>query len=152
MDKDELTLKATSPMMHERVQAAVRARIVAAGLEEVRSNPELWVTYHTDSQQEVEMNTTSFGYGYGAGWTWDSYYAWGPTTATTSVYTYTRGTLIVDLWDAKTNKLIFRGSATSVVPESPEKGAALIDKAVNKIGDKFRKMYARDEKAKSTSK
>ena len=63
----------------------------------------------------------------------------GPSTTTS--HTYERGTLIIDIWDAKTNKAIFRGTAEAVVKDKPEKEAKQIEKAVEKIGKKFDSMY-----------
>ena len=61
---------------------------------------------------------------------------WNETTVTT----FTEGTLVIDVWDAKSKKLIWRGAATAAVPRNPEKGGALIDKAVDKLGKKWDKM------------
>ena len=61
--------------------------------------------------------------------------------SSTQVYTYTRGTLIIDLWDPGTKKLVWRGSATAVVKENPKKSEKQIQKAVKKISRKWQKMY-----------
>jgi hypothetical protein len=146
-DESEASLKAVNPLMHDRVVTTIRTRLTQrGGLKEVQTNPDLYVTYHASAKEEVVLNTTSMGYGYGPGWYYDPY--WAAAGSTTTMSTYTRGTLIVDLWDAKTKTMVFRGSATDVLPDKPEKQEKLIDKSVNKIGDKFRGMYLEDQKAK----
>jgi hypothetical protein len=62
----------------------------------------------------------------------------------TTAHTYEQGTLIVDIWDAKDKKLIWRGTATAVVPEDPEKSAKLINKMLKKMIAKYDKMRKKD--------
>ncbi len=64
-------------------------------------------------------------------------------SSTTRAYTYTKGTLIIDIWDAKSEKLVWRGSATATVKENPEKAAKQIDNVVNKMVKKWGKMKAK---------
>jgi hypothetical protein len=46
-----------------------------------------------------------------------------PSLSTTTHSTNTRGTLIVNIWDAAKKELIWRGAAEAVVKEEPEKAA-----------------------------
>ena len=66
-------------------------------------------------------------------------------STTTTVSTYTQGTLIIDIWDAKTNKLLWRGSAEAVVPSNPGKQEALIYKAIDKMATRWDRMRQRRE-------
>ena len=61
-------------------------------------------------------------------------------TASTTVTTYQRGTLIIDVLDAREKKLIWRGTAEGIVPEKPEKEARKIEKAIDKIVSKWQRM------------
>jgi hypothetical protein len=142
----ETSLEESSPLMHSRIKNAIEYKLTQGGLIEAKENPDLWVTYHTNPREEVRFNTTTWGYGYGSGWNYHPYWGAGVGTATTSAYTYTRGTLIVDIWDAKEDKALFRGSAEAIVKEKPEKVARQIDKAVDKIAKKFRDMRAEQKK------
>jgi len=56
------------------------------------------------ASKRLVQAVVSNGFGYGAWWGGGSY--------TTSVHTYVQGTLIVDLYDAKTKKMVWRGTAT----------------------------------------
>ena len=67
-DTSEMSVADSSPLMHQRIVDAVQAKLVTDGLRKVTSNPDLYVTYHTDERQEMRLNTTHFGYGYGGGW------------------------------------------------------------------------------------
>jgi hypothetical protein len=142
-ESDATSMTDTSPLMHERVKSTLIAALKGGGLQMVGSDPDLYVTYHTQEKEEMQLNTTSFGYGYGGGWAWDPYWDWGPSmgSSTTTSYTYTRGTLIVDVWDAERRQLVWRGAAEAVVKEKPENAARQIEKAVDKMGKKWDKMY-----------
>jgi hypothetical protein len=50
-----------------------------------------------------------------------------------TVQTYTEGSLIVDLYDATTKKMVWRGVATATVSSKPEKNATKIDKSLMKM-------------------
>ena len=142
---DEASLAEESPLMHERVKSAIMSQLTSGGLTEDTSDPDLYVTYHTSSKEQVQFNTTHMGYGYGDGWGWDPYWdgygGIGMGSSTTTAHTYEVGTLIIDIWDAKTNNAVFRGSAEGVVKANPEKAAKQIEKAVAKIGKKFESMH-----------
>ena len=57
--------------------------------------------------------------------------------ATTTVETYTDGTIVVDLFDAKTKKLAWRGVATKEISNKPEKVSEQIEKAIEKVFKNF---------------
>jgi hypothetical protein len=141
----EPTLQAASPLMHSRIKNAIELELTKSGLVEDTEGPDLLVTYYTDSQQEVSFSTTSMGYGYGPGWGWDPYWGGSMSTATTTAHTYDRGTLVIDIWDTERKQAVFRGTASAIVPDKPQKAEQLIDRAVTKIAAKFRKMYAKEK-------
>ena len=59
---------------------------------------------------------------------------------------YQVGTLVVDIWDAKTEKLVWRGIAAGIViPENPAKLDKKIDKALKKMVDKWTKMKKKNQ-------
>ena len=58
-------------------------------------------------------------------------------TATTTESEYPVGTLVVDIFDARTKALLFRGTATDEISDKPEKNVKKIDKASNKMFKEF---------------
>jgi hypothetical protein len=140
----QTSLMDESPLMHSRIKNAIEYYITRTGRIEDKDNPDIYVTYHTNTDDEVSYDTNIYGYGYGPGWGLDPGWGGGVTTNTSTARTYEQGTLIVDIWDAKDKKLIWRGTATAVVPEDPEKGAKLINKVLKKMVDRFQKMKAKD--------
>jgi hypothetical protein len=143
----EATLSDESPFMHSRIKNAIEHYLtIEASLTEDTENPDLYVTYHTSSKEEVQFYTTSVGYGYGPGWGWSPYWGGGMSTSTTSATTYERGTLVIDIWDAKKREIVWRGSASGVVKENPQKAAKQIDSALKKMIKQYDKMRKQDLK------
>jgi hypothetical protein len=132
----ETSLEEVSPLMHSRLKNAIEDEFGKGGARQVDEDPDVYITYHTNSKEEVRYNTTHMGYGYGGGWYWGG----GLGSSTTTAYTYERGTLIIDIWDAKTKNMVWRGVITATVKANPEKNAKLIDKGVEKLSKKWQKM------------
>lgn len=140
----DTSLENINPFMHSRVVSSIEYRLTSSGLTEVASNPDVYVTYHTESTDKVRLQSDSFGYGFGGygmgGWGYYGYGAAGPVSTTTRVIEYEEGTLIVDVWDADTKTLVFRGAVTRVFSESPQKAEKQVDKAIDKMAQQARKL------------
>ncbi len=55
-------------------------------------------------------------------------------------YNYTEGTLIIDGYDSKEKKMVWRGTGTVTVKDNPEKRSKQIDKILHKLGSKWDKI------------
>ena len=141
--------------MHSRVNNSIEYHLTEGGLVEDTENPDVYVTYHTRTREEVQLHTSSMGYGYGGGWGWDPYWGgmggMGGGSSTTTSHTYERGSLIIDIWDAKKKEAIWRGTAEAVVKDNPQRAAKQIDKALIKIVKRFDKMRAQDMKKRQAA-
>jgi hypothetical protein len=137
-------LSTVSPLAHQHVIEKLRSTIVAGGrLTETKDNPDLYVTYHVTSKDETSISTSGYGYGYGPGWGGGYYWGGGGWMgSTTTVNTYTVGTLLFDVYDAKTKQAVWRGIASATVPSNPQKGIKKIDKAIEKLAAKWHQMQA----------
>ena len=58
-------------------------------------------------------------------------------TATTTTSEYTVGTLVVDIFDAKSKQLVFRGTAQDEISDKAEKNAKKLAKASDKMFKDF---------------
>jgi hypothetical protein len=96
-----------------RVKSAVVNDLTAKGLVESDSDPDLLVIYHVGTQDKVDITDYGYGYGYGR---WGGAYGAGGGIST---YNYTEGTLIIDIIDASTKQLAWRGTAKGVLEENP---------------------------------
>jgi hypothetical protein len=136
----------SNDLFHRRMVELITSQLQQGSLRMAESDPDLFVTYHTNEKDELALNTTSFGYGYPSSWHWSPYYygAWGGvSTSQTTAYTYTRGTLIIDIWDAREKKLVWRGSASGVIPDNPQKLDKQLRTTLEKMAKKWRKSYGK---------
>jgi hypothetical protein len=137
----ETSLEQSYPLIHSRLKNTIEQYLTRGGMIEDTKDPDLYVTYHTSSKTELNVDTTHFGYGYGPGWGWyRGYYGAGMGSSTTTVREYERGTLIVDIWDARKKELVWRGSASGIIPEDPNKVSGKLDKFVANMVKEWEKI------------
>jgi hypothetical protein len=120
---------ADNQLIDQRIVAALENQMKAEGFQKVDSTPQVYATYHVSTQDKKQFVTDSTGYGYGPGWRWGG----GMGTSTTRQIDYTVGTLVVDLWDASTKKLVWRGTASKTLEDDPSKSTKNINDAMAKI-------------------
>jgi hypothetical protein len=135
---------AKNQLMADRVSSMLKQKLVEGGLKEVTENPDIYVTYHYTSQENTTYNTTSMGYG-GYGGFYGGWGGWGMGgmgTSTTYATNYTEGTLIFDAYEPTDKKLVWRGTGTVTVKESPQKQVQQVDKILTKLGKKWKKILA----------
>lgn len=119
-----------SEIMLRRMYLAVDDELAAKGFDKTeRELADFLLAYHTGTQTRQQYDT----YGYGAGGWWGGY--WGGGMTTTTVRTYSEGSLILDVIDRAANELVWRGSATKTIDQmdSPEERIATIQEAVKKL-------------------
>jgi hypothetical protein len=119
-------------LLEGRIKTATVNELTGKGMGSVSSSPDLYVTYHIGAQDKVDIQ--SWGYGYGAGRYGGAYGGYGGGGGI-DTYNYTEGTLIIDLIDASSEQLIWRGTATGVIDDnpSPEKLTENINNVVARI-------------------
>jgi hypothetical protein len=132
-----------APHVHEMIKLLIIKRLQDSGLQRVKDNPDVLVTYHSDSNEEMRMNVTMYHYHYGAGWWWSP--LWGSGL---DVSGYSRGTMVIDIWNPKNEEIVWRGAVVGVVPDdpSPKKAQKVIEQALDKIGKEWRKQYKKAQK------
>lgn len=129
-------------LMDERVRHAVDHEMAVKGIKQVaKDKAQVLVNYLTKVNTKVDINTFTNYYGYnpyypyyGANGGWGR--PWGSIPVTeTQVKEYNVGTLIIDIIDAKTDKLIWRGSLGGIIrdKDTPQQRVQFINKAVNEI-------------------
>lgn len=132
---------ASHQLIDDRVRNAVEAQLGSKGLSETdRKTADLFVGYGVVDHTHEQVYTTGTGWGWG-GWGWRRRWgvAW-PTSLESSIETYTDGTVVVCLVDAKTRRVIWRGQADRAIGlpvNNPAKATRSIDEAVGKIFAKY---------------
>ncbi|MET0379138.1 MAG: DUF4136 domain-containing protein [Spongiibacteraceae bacterium] len=110
-------------LLERRVHRAVDEQLAANGLRPVNDGqqPDLLVAYHVGQEDKVDINTTDNFYGhYGY---YPCWHCWGPSPygygygQDVWVNYYTEDTLLIDIIDAKTKKLVWRGMADRRLPK-----------------------------------
>jgi hypothetical protein len=123
------------PLVAQRIVDAVDAQLRAKGWTLAPAGGDVVLAAHVASRQEYELDTF-YDDPFWGGWGWRG---WGPSWGmragfnTTRVRSYTVGTLVLDMFDAKTQQAIWRGTAEGTVPSKPEKLTADIQVAVAKM-------------------
>ena len=123
--------KTTDPLMRQRIIDDVTAALTAKGLRMTTGAADLGIAAHTATKEERTLNT--FYDGFGGGWRWGG----GFGGATTTVDTFEVGTLVVDVFDARTKEALWRGTSSKTISDNPQKNVTDLNKAVAKMFEKF---------------
>ena len=118
-----------------RTKDAARRQMESRGYVYDETSPDLWVNLNAYMQEKTDVvNTPEVDYDYYYSYRARRYVSVPYWRDRTDVYTYTEGTLNVDLVDAKQNRLVWTGVAVGRVGRTkPEERGAKIDAAVAEI-------------------
>jgi hypothetical protein len=112
---------------HQRVVRAIDMQMMSKGLQSVgrSANPDVLVSYHASFDRDLQIDV--FGNGFGR--------FGGMRNATATTQEVITGTIVVDVRDARTNAIVWRGMASKEinVKTSPEKREKEINKAAEKV-------------------
>jgi hypothetical protein len=122
-------------LWNQRVTDGIDQQLAAKGFTKVDSNPDVWVTYSNTLSEQKQLAGTGYGFGPGWGWGW----GWGPRISTVDYNTYitTNGTLVIEMADAKSHQLQWRGSATSTLSDNSDKNLKTLKSALEKLFKQF---------------
>ena len=118
---------------HKRVMRAVDAQLSAQGLvrSENPANADVLVAYHASFDKNLQINGFSSGFG--------GYRFGGMRSGTATVDEIVVGTLAVDIVDAKSKTIVWRGIATKEI--DTRANADKRDKNINRAAEKLFKNY-----------
>lgn len=111
-----------NPLFKDRVQGAVEKQLAARGIALTDAAPDLLIHYHANISTRLAVDRIDRGYGY--------------TGDTNGLVEYEAGTLVIDIIDARTSRLIWRGWAQNSVHDlldDPDRMARTIDEAVTRM-------------------
>jgi hypothetical protein len=123
------------PLLVDRIKDSVNAALAAKGLTQVDSGGDISIVAMEITRNQQTLNT--FYDGLGGGWGWRRFGGGGFGEATTTTETYKVGTLIVDLFDTKTKKLLWRGTSSDTLSNNSDKNIKNLDKGVEKMFKQF---------------
>jgi hypothetical protein len=120
----------------KRISDEIAQTLGEKGWKQVDANPDALVVLHGATEKQRTLNTFYSG-GYGG----YGYRGWGGMggmgTATTTESEYLVGTLVVDIFEAKSKALMFRGTASDEISDKPEKNIKKVEKASSKMFKEF---------------
>ena len=119
------------PLWVDRIEQAVNADLTAKGWTQVPSGGNVAIVAIEMTRNQQTLDT--FYNGFGGGWRWGG----GFGDSTTTVENYKVGTLVVDMFDAKTKALIWRGSSSDTLSSKSDANIKNLDKGVKKMFDHF---------------
>lgn len=136
-----------------KIKDAAVASLSSKGLRLQNNNPDLLVTYTATVGQGSKTVYAStyygsgfypgWGFGWGWGWGWRPYYYYGSpfvyyggSTAVGKEH-YKEGTIIIDLIDTRSHKIVWRGFGVGEVHNNPQKNIEDIPKVVDGIIDQL---------------
>jgi hypothetical protein len=129
-----------------RIEKSFAAEFAKRGITYVKEGGDMVVALYivTQNRQETTATTTGVGGVYG-GYGYGGYYGYGPrwgystgvAHTTVSTTNYTDGTLIISVFDAKAQKLIWEGAASGTIKENPQDR----DKNIPKVAAEIMQYY-----------
>ena len=119
----------------DRIKSAVNAALAAKGWTQVESGGDVSIVAMEITRNQQTLNT--FYDGFGGGWGWRRFGGGGFGQATTTTETYRVGTLVIDLFDTKTKKLLWRGTSSDTLSNNSNQNIKNLDKGVDKLFKQF---------------
>ena len=129
-------------MIDKIIRSAIEKELIAKGIDKNETNPDVLISYHTFTEQKTRQygNTAMYpygGWGWGYGWGFPYRYGFGamyggwPTS-----YSYTQGTLVIDIIDYRSNDVVWTGTVDGDI-ENSRRIRKLIEKGVHAIINKL---------------
>lgn len=129
-----------STLIDNAIHAEIAIEMDKRGLVEQTTNPDLLVAYHTFTEKKQSSINNYYPMMYG-GWGWRFYpwgfspYPYGYWNGYNEKREYTEGTLIIDVIDATSKQLVWRGSISEAINDPSD----LHKRAINAVQAIFKK-------------
>ena len=115
---------AASPLLHKRIISAIDRQLAAKGWTKVDASPSAVLVYQAAVDEKRELSA------WGSGPRWSGF-------GTARVETILVGQLVVDIYDASNQQLMWRGFVSDTVTDSTEKNERKLNDAVAKLFKRF---------------
>jgi len=123
-----MKVQAGDSLWEDRIVRAVDAQLAAKGWTKVDSGGDAYITAFGSTKDQRTLETFYNGFG---GWRWRRF---GDESATTTEEITKVGTLVVDVFDSRTKKLVWRGSSSATLSSKAPRNA-------KKLQDDVRDMF-----------
>lgn len=130
---------ARNPFVNTLIVQALERELTARGLTKVTADQDLKVSYLAATLPNMQVQNVPF------------YHVVNPAysgmvgSSHMQMWDVTTGTLVIDLWDTKTDRVVFRGTVNEVLKRAPsadpKADAQMVSKPINKGIEKVFKKY-----------
>ena len=130
---------ARNPYVNALIVEAIERELTSRGLTKMDADSDLKVVYLAATVPNLQVQNVPF------------YHVVNPAysgmvgSATMNMWDVTTGTLVIDLWDRKSDRVVFRGTITDVLQRAPsadlKADAKIVTKPINKGVAKVFKKY-----------
>lgn len=128
-----IKVQAEDPLWNDRIQRAIDSQLTAKGWQRVPSGGDASVAAYGSTHNQQSLETMYDGFG--GGWRWRGF--GGEGLATTTTVNTEIGTLSVDVFDANSKQLVWRGNSSATLSGKPEKNEKKLEKDVADMFKKF---------------
>jgi hypothetical protein len=128
-----LKVQAGDSLWDDRLQHDVDAELAAKGWTKVDSGGDAAVSAFRSTSSEQTLET--FYDGFGGGWRWRGFGDNGLATTTTEVTKV--GNVVIDIFDAKTQQLLWRGKDSDDLSSNADKNIQKLEKDIDKLFKHF---------------
>lgn len=125
------TNRNVTQLNEERIWNSIREEMLKKGYREDNNNPDVFVNAVSVVNNKKYLSATSGGNGYGA--VYRPYGGFASGSGTIQPVNYKEGSLMIDVIDRKTYKLVWEGSGSAEFEKQPKDPEKVIKNAVNKI-------------------
>jgi len=134
-----VTNRHVSELNEERIWNSLRAEMIKKGYREDNRNPDLVVNAVSVVKNRKAVSANSSAYGYGGAYRPYRYWGGGMVSGTTTFQTsnYKEGSLMIDVVDARKDRLVWQGTGNAEFEKQPKNPDVAISNAVNKILSSF---------------
>lgn len=126
-----VTNQHVSQFNEQRIWNSIREEMKKKGYTENDRNPDIVVNAISVVNNKKYLSANSSGYGYGG--VFRPYGGTLSASGTVNAVQYKEGTLLIDILDGKTSKLVWEGTGSAEFEKMPKDPEKVIKDAVNKI-------------------
>jgi hypothetical protein len=118
-----------SDLDKKRILKAIDDNLQAKGFTKTKDDPDMLISFFTETRERVDVDNWGWGFGWGWGWGW----GWGGVGPGTSVSSVPEGTLYIDFIDTDKKELIWQGVGTARLYQDVERKTERINEIVTEI-------------------
>jgi len=130
---------ARNPYVNALIVEAIERELTSRGLTKVNTDPDVKVAYLAATVPNLQVQNVPVDH------VVNPAYSGMVGSSTMNMWDVTTGTLVIDLWDRKTDRVVFRGTITEVLQRAPtadlKADAKTVSKPINKGVAKIFKKY-----------